>query len=258
MAQLTYDPTPADQPEFNEAEQEALEVGEKALAEQENMLAGKFRDAEELEKAYIELQKKLGNNESEETEEVRDDETSPEEVEEPSAHETLLSEASAEYYDKGELTPETMEKLTSMSSEDLLSTYMKMQQDAPQAEPVADLSDKQVENIKELAGGEEQYGQLVGWAAENLPEEAVKGFDSLIESGNEQAIRLAVRGLMAEYENQNGFEGQMLSGKAAVDKMDVSRSQAEVVQAMGDPRYDRDPAYRQDVFAKLERSNINY
>ena len=259
MAELTYDPTPADQPDFNEAEQEALEIGEKALAEQENMLAGKFRDAEELEKAYIELQKKLGTNEeSEETEEVRDDETSTEEVTEPSENEVLLGTASAEYYEKGELTPETLEKLTSMSSEDLLSTYMKMQQDAPQAEPVADLSDAQVNNIKSLAGGEEQYGQLVGWAAENLPEETVKGFDSLIESGNEQAIRLAVRGLMAEYENQNGFEGEMLSGKAAVDKMDVFRSQAEVVQAMGDPRYDRDPAYRQDVFAKLERSNINY
>ena len=216
MAQLTYDPTPADQPEFNEAEQEALEVGEKALAEQEQMLAGKFKDAEELEKAYIELQKKLGTNEeSEETEEVRDDETSPEEVEEPSESETLIGEASAEYYEKGELSPETLEKLQGMSSEDLINTYMKMQGDAPAPEPVADLSDKQVENIKGLAGGEEQYGQLVGWAAENLPEETVKGFDTLIESGNEQAIRLAVRGLMAEYENQNGFEGQMLSGKSA-------------------------------------------
>ena len=57
---LTYDPTPADNPEFNEAEQEALAIGERAAAEQQEMLAGKFKDAEELEKAYIELQKKLG------------------------------------------------------------------------------------------------------------------------------------------------------------------------------------------------------
>ena len=63
---------------------------------------------------------------------------------------------------------------------------------------------------------------------------------------------------MAEYENQNGYEGQMLSGKAAVETQDVFRSQAEVVEAMGDPRYDRDPAYRNDVFQKLERSNIQY
>ena len=257
MAQLTYDPTPADQPEFNEAEQEALAIGEQAAADQNEMLAGKFKSAEDLEQAYIELQKKLGSqNEPEETEEVREQETS-EEVE-PSEQETLLSNASAEWYEKGELSEETVKSLTAMSSEELLDTYMKMQINAPESAPVADLSDQQVNNIKSLAGGEEQYGQLVGWAAENLPEETVKGFDSLIESGNEQAISLAVKGLMAEYENQNGFEGQMLSGKPAVDKADVFRSQAEVVEAMGDPRYDRDPAYRQDVFQKLERSNIQY
>ena len=40
--------------------------------------------------------------------------------------------------------------------------------------------------------------------------------------------------------------------------MDVFRSQAEVVAAMKDARYDRDPAYRQDVFNKLERSQLQY
>ena len=43
MATLTYDPTPADQPELNEAEQEALAIGEQAAADQQQMLAGKFK-----------------------------------------------------------------------------------------------------------------------------------------------------------------------------------------------------------------------
>ena len=71
-------------------------------------------------------------------------------------------------------------------------------------------------------------------------------------------IQLAVAGLKAEYEKANGFEGQMLTGKAAQPQVDVFRSQAEVVAAMQDPRYDSDPAYRQDVFNKLGRSNIQY
>ena len=50
----------------------------------------------------------------------------------------------------------------------------------------------------------------------------------------------------------------MLTGKAPTAKVDVFRSQAEVVEAMSDPRYDRDPAYRNDVFEKLSRSNLNY
>ena len=67
MAELTYDPTPADQPEFNEAEQEALAIGEAAAREEQAHYAGKFKTAEDLEQAYIELQKKLG--ESDENEE---------------------------------------------------------------------------------------------------------------------------------------------------------------------------------------------
>ena len=47
----------------------------------------------------------------------------------------------------------------------------------------------------------------------------------------------------------------MVTGKAPVQEKDVYRSQAELVAAMSDRRYDNDPAYRQDVIAKLERSD---
>ena len=56
---LTYDPTPAVAPEFTEEEQNSLEVAEE-LGEKENeLLAGKYQSAEELEEAYLNLQKKL-------------------------------------------------------------------------------------------------------------------------------------------------------------------------------------------------------
>ena len=50
----------------------------------------------------------------------------------------------------------------------------------------------------------------------------------------------------------------MLSGKPAQSSGDVFRSQPELVEAMSDPRYDRDPAYRQDVIEKLDRSDLNF
>ena len=115
MATLTYDPTPADQPEFNDAEQEALAIGEQAAADQQQMLAGKFKDAEALEQAYIELQKKLGeSNEdggNETGQEVREQDEAPEEVES-----TLLADASAEWSKNGELSQETMAALSELSS----------------------------------------------------------------------------------------------------------------------------------------------
>ena len=59
---LTYDPTPADAPELSEDEQNCREGAEKLGAEEAKQYAGKFENAEELEKAYIELQKKLGDD----------------------------------------------------------------------------------------------------------------------------------------------------------------------------------------------------
>ena len=258
MATLTYDPTPADQPEFNEAEQEALAIGEQAAADQQQMLAGKFKDAEALEQAYIELQKKLGETNGDinlgEDEEVREQEDSSEEVS-PAAE--LITNASQMYAETGELTPEVMEQFNSMSSADLVSAYMEMQGDLPTA-PNPDLTDAEVNQIKNYAGGEEGYTQLMQWSGENLDQADVEAFDSLVDSGNARLIKLAVAGLKAEMEKSVGFEGEMATGRAPRQVNDVFRSQAEVVQAMSDPRYDRDPAYRNDVFEKLSRSDVQY
>ena len=259
MATLTYDPTPADQPEFNEAEQEALVVGEQAEADQQQMLAGKFKDAEALEQAYIELQKKLGTNESDNTEAQQEtEESEPEEKveEEGNPNFDLLNKASEEFYsNSGQVSPETLEELGKLDSNELISAYISLQ---GQQQKGADLSNEQASQIKNLAGGDEGYTQLTEWAANSMDESFVKAYDSIVETGNVEMITLAVAGLKAEYEKANGFEGQMLTGKAAQPKQDVFRSQAEVVEAMSDPRYDRDPAYRQDVFQKMERSNLQY
>ena len=149
MATLTYDPTPADQPEFNEAEQEAIARGEQAEAEQQQMLAGKFKDAEALEQAYIELQKKLGEqNDPEETEGVqREEETAEEEVEENPNFE-LLNKASAEFYENnGQVSEETLEELGKLDSSELISAYIQMQGEQRQSN---DLTDSQAESIKKM------------------------------------------------------------------------------------------------------------
>lgn len=262
MATLTYDPTPADQPEFNEEELEALALGEQQLENEQQLLAGKYKDAEELEKAYIELQKKLGTNESEEQEDETPasvEETEEEQVE-VSAGETLITDASTEFAEKGELTSETLEKFDGMSSRELVEAYMSFRANNPQTESqeVADLTESQVNTIVNSAGGQDSYNQLMGWAGTSLPEQYTNAFNDIIESGNLEAINMAVAGLKAEYEKENGYEGRMISGKEAPQVADVFRSQAEVVQAMSDPRYDNDPAYRNDVFEKLGRSNIDY
>ena len=256
MATLTYDPTPADQPEFNEAEQEAIAIGEQAEAEQQQMLAGKFKDAEALEQAYIELQKKLGEqNDPEETEGLQREEEP--ETEEVNPNFDLLNKASEEFYaNDGQVSAETLEELGKLDSNELISAYIQMQGQQPQSK---DLTDAQAESIQKMAGGSEGYAALTNWAADALEAEYITAFDNIVETGDVRMIQLAVAGLKAEYEKQNGFEGEMLTGTAPkAQQADVFRSQAEVVEAMSDPKYDRDPAYRQDVFNKLARSDIQY
>ena len=257
MATLTYDPTPADQPEFSEEELDSLQRGEEMQGEEQQLLAGKYKDAEELEKAYIELQKKLGAGEEPESTEEESEEV--EEEVESSPGEVLITDASTEFAEKGELSPETMEKFGSMSSQELVEAYMKHRANnpTPEAKP-ADLTESQVNTIVNQAGGKESYNSLMEWAGNNLPENYTDAFNNIIESGNTEAITIAVAGLKSQYDEVNGYEGRMLSGKGAPQQVDAFRSQAEVVQAMADPRYDNDPAYRNDVFEKLSRSNIDY
>ena len=231
------------------------------VAEQEGLLAGKYKDAAELEKAYVELQKKLGSQD-EPVEDVEQT-SATEETEETSLSDgaSLISSANDEYYaNDGKLSEETLEKFSGMSSKELVESYLEVQNtDAfKNKAEVADLSDSDINEVKNYAGGEAQYDNLIAWANTNLDAKSQEAFDSIVNSGSVDAIKIAVSGLKSQYENANGFEGKMYTGKAPKGDTDVFRSQAELVAAMSDKRYDRDPAYRQDIIEKLDRSNLDF
>ena len=239
-------------------EQDSLAVGEKLQGEQEALLAGKYKDAAELEKAYIELQKKLGENGEEE---VQQESAADEEPEETTLSDgaSLITSANDEFYaNDGKLSEETLEKFSSMSSKELVEAYLEVQgtpEFQAQSSDTADLSDAEINQVKNSVGGEQAYANIIGWAQDNLDAQAQEAFDSIVATGSVQAINIAVAGLKSQYEAANGFEGKMYTGKPPKTGGDVFRSQQELVRAMSDPRYDNDPAYRQDIIEKLDRSN---
>ena len=261
---LSYDNTP-DTEVLTEEEHESLEVGEKLVAEQEGLLAGKYKSAEDLEQAYLSLQKKLGQEETEYDYEESDEgyaeeEETDEEVSEYAPAVSLINDASEEYYaNDGQLSEETISKFSEMSSQDLVNAYLEIQANNPQAaQQSVEMSDAQVNSVQNAAGGEANYNRVIEWAASNLNDASINAFDSVIDSGNPAAINIAFQGLQSQYNEANGYEGRMLSGKAASSKGDIFRSQAELVAAMGDPRYDTDPAYRADVVSRLEQSDLQF
>ena len=248
-------------------EQDSLAVGEEMEQQQEQLLAGKYKNAEELEKAYAELERKLGDSNSEDTETEEDteaeydDETESEYDEDIRPNAELISSASEEFFETGEVSEETMAQFNQMSSQDLVNAYVAMSQANPQQQQqglAEDLSSGDINSIKNSVGGDAEYANMVNWASNNLDRSTVEAFDSLLDSGNTGAIQLAVNGLRQQYETANGYEGRMLQGKPPKSSGDVFRSQPELVEAMSDPRYDRDPAYRQDVIEKLDRSDLSF
>ena len=250
---------------LTEEEQNSLEVGEKLVAEQEGLLAGKYESTEQLEQAYLSLQKKLGQEEEETDYEESDEgyeeeEGSDEEVSEDAPAVSLINEASEEYYaNDGTLSEETIERFGEMSSQDLVNAYLEIQANNPQApQQAAVLSEAQVNQVQNQAGGEANYNAVTAWANENLPTNQIDAYDSVVDSGNPAAIGIAFQGLQSQYNEANGYEGRMLQGKPAGSSGQTYRSQAELVAAMGDPRYDTDPAYRADVIQKLEQSDLNF
>jgi hypothetical protein len=199
---------------LNADEQESLALAEQMQGEQQELFAGKFKDAQSLEQAYLELQKKLG----EPREDVRNEEGNEE------------AEAGEEVEETEESEEPTQEVLT----------------------------EAQAKQLFEMVGGEKAYQSMITWAGQNLTKQEIAMYDSVMGKGDPNAIFFAVQALNSKYSEAVGNDGQLLTGRGTADKTDVFRSQAELVQAMTDPRYDNDPAYRQDLMRKLERSDIDF
>jgi len=251
---------------LNADEQDSLQVGEAMVEAQDELLAGKYKDAQELEKAYVELQKKLGdknsgdsteagdsdNNEEVESRENREEEKETEiDTSKDGLLDDLWDQSQSEY------TKETLEELSKLDAVDIADMHLRYRERVEQQIP-PDITEQQVTELKNVAGGEQQYGDMLQWAKNTLNPQEIQMFDAVMERGDPLAAFFAVRSLAYRYQDSQGREGTMVTGTAPRGDGSQFNSQAEVVEAMSDPRYDRDPAFRQKVMKKLERSDINF
>jgi len=254
MATLTYNPNEQPEGELTTEEQESLEVGEKLAEQQEQMLAGKFKNAEDLEQGYIELQKKLG--------EPNEETAEPEQPEAKEEKEDTTEDVDTEFLDtlwnesQKEWTKDTLEKLNDMDSREVAQMYLKYRSEQAPSAPT--ITEDQVGQLKDVAGGDEGYNQMMQWANQSLDENEVKMYDAVMDKGDPLAAFFAVQALAYRFNDARGVDGEMLTGKAPKNEGDSFKSQAQVVKAMSDPQYDKDPAYRQAIYEKLERSNLEF
>jgi len=185
---------------YNEQDLQILEGANRKP--EEELIAGKFRSADDLLQAYQELEKKLGSNGG---------------------------------YNK---TEDTVDE-----TEDQTSGF----------EPI---SQEEEQTIVDSIGGADNFSAVQQWANENLNQEEIEAYNREVNSGDYYRARNALQSMYFAYQDQAGFEPELMGGRLSGNSSDVFRSTAEVMAAMNDSRYLNDSAYTQDIQDKLIRSDV--
>jgi hypothetical protein len=118
------------------------------------------------------------------------------------------------------------------------------------------LSQDEEATIMESIGGQENFEAVQGWARENLDAAELEAYNREVNSGDYYRARNALQSLYYAFQENSGYEPELIGGKLSGSSSDVFRSSQEVMAAMSDPRYLQDPAYTQDVQEKLIRSDV--
>jgi len=190
----------------------------------------------------------IPTGEGEETTEESTEETKePEEAEAKGDFDVTAVEEEF-YANNGEVSQETLESLYKQFPKNLVDNYMANAKAAYTAAITATQNE-----VFGLVGGEAQYGELMKWAGKNLSTEEVTAFNNVMAGTDLGAMKLAVKGIAAQAgAGQVKAPTLITSGKAsATPDVEVFESQAQYVEAISDPRYEKDEAYRGSVRAKL-------
>jgi len=207
-------------------------------AERPEWLPEKFDNAEDMAKAYGELEKKLGSDKADE--DIAETE--------PTQSNDLIVEASKEFYEKGELTDDTYESLAKLGlNRELVDSYAAGQ---------AALMENQQSDIKGVAGND--YDAMTEWAGQNLTDEEMDTYNEVVTTGSVEHAKLAVSGLHARFQAANGSTAPKLAMGSTTGSATLPyQSMQEVTRAMNDPRYKSgDKAYHAEIDRRLAVSNL--
>lgn len=206
-------------------------------------LPEKFKSAEEMAKAYGELEAKQGKP--------------PETPKAPTQDEAVklvadagldMAKLASEYAEKGALSAETM---TTLAAKGITQEHVKQFVEGQQAK-AANL----MKTFSEVVGGEDTLKSLLDWAKTGLSAEEIAAYNSAIDT-NEAAAQTYLRGMHAKYVASQGQDPKLISAEPVTSKgVAPFNSNVELTDAMSDPRYRKDPAFRLLVTQRLNASKM--
>ncbi|QTP86395.1 capsid assembly protein [Synechococcus phage S-SRP02] len=261
-----------------EVEQQQAEIAaaeQQAQADDEQqLLAGKFKSTEELEKAYLEAQRLISQ---------RGQQSQPQADEAPLSREeaigyygesivTAAEEAGIDLgawnkaVKRGDDTAEMRQKLSAQTGipSQLIEQYEQAFRPNGQVQQPANegLTDSDVSELKALVGGDQEFTRLSQWAVANLDANELTEYNAAVDSGNKSAVRFALRSLQLRASQGQPGEPELIGGGKPI-RAEVFASQQEAIEAQrktnskGQNLYRVDPKYREWFERTLARSNFS-
>ena len=210
-------------------------------SDEQELILGKFKSQEDLIKAYSELEKAQSSRQEKPSNEQEEESVS--EVNVSSA----IQNASDAFYENGELSEDNFRALEQSGiPREFVEAYVRGQEATMEAE---------VSSITNSIGGQENYDAMVQWASASLPEAEVDSYDDIVSTGTTEAAKMAVKGMYARYLSENGGSSMNIAkGSTSGAAIQPFNSNAQVVEAINDRRYEIDPAYRAEVEKRISVS----
>ena len=148
-----------------------------------------------------------------------------------------------EYNETGNISKESRDKLLQYGiSGEFIDEYIKGQ------EAVLDV---ELNEISECIGGRKSLSAVLDWAGNNLPEEEKISINSVHDKN---LLKIILKDLKLRMEENEGIMPQYVKGDGAKVFQNVFRSKAEMFEAIKNPKYKKDEAYRSDVQRKIAAS----
>lgn len=239
---------PAEGEEVDTEEDVVLPSEEVAFVMPEKF-AGK--SAEDIAKAYIELEKMKEGKAQEDAEEPDGKETVPNKEVEITQEE--LSKYVTEFNEGGALSEESYAELEAKG--------LSREQVDEQIDYIKYKQDKAAAKLLEPFGTMDDFKAAAEWARQNWTEAQVTNFNKKLSTSDEETINALLTGLFAGYNATKPKETQMpdmLHGEAPKPvKPTGYESKSDMMKDMNDPRYAKDEVFRSKVAAKMAKTDMS-
>lgn len=221
-------------------DKENAEAATEAVEERPDWLPEKFKSPEDMAKAYAEIEKKQSVSDEDKVDAEENKSNTPD-------TNNVISKASEVFAEKGELGDKDYNALAKVGiSRDMVDAYINGQQ--------AMVSAQELE-VQDVVGGGANYEAMSSWASEHLSQNEIEAFDEVVTDGTVDQAKMAVQGLYARFVSSGGKPPNVNQGAVTGSSAKPFGSAAQITEAMADPRYANDPAYRQQVEQRLAVSN---